>query len=140
LRPAAATALVFAALALSGCGQLDLSPVGDPARVLVGRVELSDGAALPDDATITVRVVDTSNIGMPPVVLGSQTTRNPGGGAPIEFRIEYRAEDDVLRRGLNIEARVSYGGKVRYYNRNGYAVSLGNAADIHRIGVQPTGQ
>ena len=140
MRPAAATALAFAALALSGCGQLDLSPEGDPSRVLVGRVELSDGAVLPNDATLTVRVVDKSSIGMPPQVLGSQTVRNPGGGAPIEFRVEYRAEDDVLRRGLNIEARVSYGGKVRYYNQNGYAVTLGNASDIHRIGVQPAGQ
>lgn len=140
MRPATLIALAGTALALSGCGQLDLTPESDPARVLVGRVELSDGAVLPDDATLTVRVIDKSNIGMPPQVLGSQTVRSPGGGAPIEFRVEYRAEDDVLRRGLNIEARVSYGGKVRYYNRNGYAVSLGNAADVHRIGVQPTGQ
>jgi uncharacterized lipoprotein YbaY len=140
MRRAGAFAAVLAALALSGCGQLDLTPEGDPGRVLVGRVELSDGATLPDDATLTVRVVDKSNTGMPPQVLGSQTVRNPGGGAPIEFRVGYRAEDDVLRRGLNIEARISFGGKVRYYNRNGYAVTLGNAADVHRIGVQPTGQ
>jgi len=52
---------------------------------------------------------------------------------------EYRAEDDVLRKGLNIDARVSFGGKVRYYNRNSYVVTLGNAADAHRISVNPVG-
>lgn len=127
----------LAALTFAGCGQLDLTPEGDPARVLAGRVELGDGAALPAGSEITVRVVDGSIAGMPPQVLGSQTVHNPGGGAPIEFRVEYRAEDWLLRQGLNIEVRVSYGGKVRYYNRNRYAVTLGNAADIHRITVNP---
>jgi len=127
-----------AALALAACGQLDLTPEGDPGRVLTGGIELSDGAALPADATVTVRVVDASAAGMPPQVLGSQTLRSPGA-APIEFRVLYRAEDDLLRRGLNIEARISFGGKVRYFNLNKYAVSLGNAADPHRITVNPIG-
>jgi len=47
--------------------------------------------------------------------------------------------DDLLRQGLNVEARIAYGGKVRYYNLNKYAVTLGNAADAHRIAVVPTG-
>jgi len=136
IAPGIVTAL--AALAFAGCGQLDLTPEGDPARVLAGRVELGDGAALPAGSTITVRVVDGSIAGMPPQVLGSQTLRNPGGGAPIEFRVEYRAEDWLLRQGLNVEVRVSYDGKIRYYNRNHYAVTLGNAAGVHRITVNPT--
>jgi uncharacterized lipoprotein YbaY len=127
-----------AALAFAGCGQLDLAPEGDPGRLLTGRIELEDGAALPADAVITVRVVDPSNTGMPPEVLGSQTLNNPGS-APVEFRVVYRAEDELLRRGLNIEVRVSYGGKVRYFNRNRYAVTPGNAADTHRITVNPIG-
>ena len=87
---------------------------------------------------ITVRVVDLSTTGMPPEVLGSQTFRS-AGAAPIEFRVLYRAEDDLLRRGLNIEARISIDGKVRYINTNNYAVTLGNAADPHRITVNPIG-
>jgi len=105
---------------------------------LTGQVELGASEALPTDAVITVRVVDASNPGMPPEVLGSQTIKNPGA-APIGFRVEYRAEDEVLRRGLNIEARVSIGGRVRYYNLSRYAVTLGNASDPHRIYVNPVG-
>ena len=127
-----------AALALAGCGQLDLTPEGDPSRVLTGQVELGASVALPSDAVITVRVVDASNSGLPPQVLGSQTIRSPGA-APIAFRVEYRAEDEVLRRGLYVEARVSFGGRVRYYNLNRYAVTLGNASDTHRIYVNPVG-
>jgi uncharacterized lipoprotein YbaY len=127
-----------AALALAGCGHLELSPEGDPLRVVTGQVELGASEALPTDAVITVRVVDASNPGMPPEVLGSQTIKNPGA-APIGFRVEYRAEDEVLRRGLNIEARVSIGGRVRYYNLSRYAVTLGNASDPHRIYVNPVG-
>lgn len=127
-----------AALALSGCGQMDLTPEGDPGRVLTGTVDVGGEVALPPDTTVTVRVVDTSNAGMPPVVLGSQTITNPGA-APIGFRVEYRAEDELLRQGLNVEARISFGGKVRYYNLNRYAVTLGNAADEHRITVVPVG-
>lgn len=127
-----------AALAFSGCGQMDLTPEGDPGRVLTGTVDVGAEAPLPPDATVTVRVVDTSNAGMPPVVLGSQTVTNPGA-TPIGFRVEYRAEDEVLRRGLNVEARISFGGRVRYYNLNRYAVTLGNAADEHRITVVPAG-
>jgi uncharacterized lipoprotein YbaY len=133
--------LVLAAAALAGfagCGQLDMTPEGDPSRVLAGEVRWGDEAPLPPDATVTVRVVDNTKVGMPPDVLGSQTIRNPGA-APVLFHVEYRAEDDVLRRGLNIEVRIAWGGKVRYFNMNGHAVSLGNAGDTHRITVNPVG-
>jgi uncharacterized lipoprotein YbaY len=136
IAPVLLAALAVAACA--GCGQLDLTPEGDPARVLKGEVDWGDTEALPADATVTVRVVDASRIGMPPDVLGSQTIHNPGV-APVVFRVEYRAEDDVLRRGLNVEVRVAWGGKVRYFNLNGHAVTLGNAADTHRITVNPAG-
>lgn len=133
--------LVLAAVALvglAGCGQLDMTPEGDPSRVLAGEVSWGEAEPLPADATVTVRVVDATKVGMPPDVLGSQTIHNPGA-APVAFHVEYRAEDDVLRHGLNVEVRVAWGGKVRYFNMNGHAVSLGNAGDTHRITVNPVG-
>jgi uncharacterized lipoprotein YbaY len=131
----------LAALVLAGCaGHIDVTPEGNPARVLIGRVELGDGAALPPDAVVTVRVLDGSIAGMPPQVLGSQTLHPEAGSAPLEFRVEYRAEDWLLRQGLNVDVRVSAGGQVRYFNRNRYAITYGNAADVHRITVNPTEQ
>jgi uncharacterized lipoprotein YbaY len=127
-----------AALGFAGCGHLDLTPEGSVSRVLTGQVEIGENVALPADTVVTIRVVNTSAVGMPPEVLGSQTISNPGV-APIGFRVEYRADDDLLRSGLNVEARISYGGKLRYFNLNRYAVTLGNAGDLHRINVTPAG-
>ena len=139
MTPACRFLAVLAALALSGCGHLDVTPEGDPSRVLAGRVDLGNAVALPADAIVTVRVVEPPMGGVPQRVLGSQTIRNPGA-APVEFRVEYLADDELLRRGLNVEARVSWGGRVRYFNMNGYAVTLRNAADSHRITVNAAGQ
>jgi uncharacterized lipoprotein YbaY len=124
--------------ALAGCGSMDFTPEGNSARVLSGEVSIGDAVSLPADAVVTVRVVDTNTQGMPPSILGAQTINNPGA-SPIPFRVEYQAVDDLLRVGLNIEVRVSYGGKVQYYNRNHYAVTLGNASDSHRITVDRSG-
>ncbi len=126
------------ALALSGCGQLDLTPEGNPSRVATGQVEVGEDAPLPADTVVTVRIVDASAVGMAPQVLGSQTIKNPGV-TPIPFRVEYRAEDEVLRHGLNIEVRVSVDGKVRYYNQNHHVITLANATEAHRINVTPVG-
>jgi uncharacterized lipoprotein YbaY len=127
-----------AGLALAGCGQLDLTPEGDPSRVVTGQVEIGEETALPADTVVTVRVVDATAVGVPPQVLGSQTIKNPGV-SPVPFRVEFRAEDEVMRRGLNIEARVSMGGRVRYFNLNHHVLTLGNVGDAHRINVSPVG-
>ncbi|HEY4988913.1 MAG TPA: YbaY family lipoprotein, partial [Opitutaceae bacterium] len=79
-----------ATLALAGCGHLEPSPIGDPSRVLTGEVNLGDNVALPADTVVTVRILDETEVGQPPMVLGSQTVNNPGV-APISFRVEYRA-------------------------------------------------
>ena len=101
MRPMLGFLSLAAALALAGCGQLDLTPEGDPSRVLTGEVEMGNDVTLPADTVVTVRIVDASVAGMPPQVLGSQTLSNPGV-VPVPFRVVYRAEDELLRRGLNI--------------------------------------
>ncbi len=138
MRRACGLLAALALLALAGCGHLDLTPEGDASRVLAGRIDMGEDAALPADATVTVRVIDSTATGMPPRVFGSQTLTHPGA-SPIEFRVDYQAQDEDLRRGLNIEVRISWGGRVRYYNMNAYAVTLSNASDVHRVSVNRVG-
>lgn len=138
MRPLLCVLATIASLALAGCGHLDMTPEGDPSRVVAGEVGFGESIPLPADAVVTVRIVDPSAVGAPPMVLGSQTIKNPGV-APVSFRIEYRADDDTLRRGLNLEARISYAGKIQYFNLNRYVVTLGNSADTHRITVNRAG-
>ena len=142
-----------AAALLAGCGHLDLAGEGNPDRVLTGRLDSLDGGSLPPDAVVAVRVVNperstarspTAILGspsglsegsaVPPKVMGEQTIRNPGS-FPVSFRIEYTAMDEDLRRGLMIEARISYGGKVQYFNISGSAVTLNNFSDPHSVTV-----
>lgn len=144
-----------AALALAGCSHLDLAGSSDPNRVLTGSVDfrdphqLPDSAQLPVGATLVVRVIDPNppqaaapvltsaqasapKLAAVPEVLGEQTITDPGD-PPFRYRIEYRADDDRLRSGLTLEARVSYGGRLQFSNSTSYSVGLNDANDPHPI-------
>jgi uncharacterized lipoprotein YbaY len=75
----------------------------------------------------------------PPEELGEQEIRHPGS-FPIAFRVEYTATDDQLRRGLNVEARISFGGKVRYASFNQFAFGEADSAAPHAVTVKPVGR
>jgi len=145
--------VALAAGMAAGCGHLDLSPQDDADRVLKGTVAFNGGAVLPDEAVVDVRVVDAvpppapvvapgdttlkrpvPPPDSPPEVLGEKTIQHPGT-PPIPFEVEYHAEVDQLQRGLNIEVRVSYDGRVRYYNRNGFTVGLNDYTLPHTVWV-----
>ena len=125
-------------LLISGCGHLDIQPEGDPDRVLTGTVNFHASEPLPADTVVAVRLIDPNGVAGAMMVLGEQTIEHPGN-PPIPFRLEYRAEDDVLRRGVKLEARVSIGGKLRYYNVNGYGVTLAKASASQEIWVNAAG-
>lgn len=112
-------------LFLAGCVQLDLTPEGDPNRVITGTVNLRMPTDLPADASVLVRVVEGNSPDMGKQVLGEQAIAR-AAVVPVPYRIEFRADDALLRRGLNVEARISFGGGLRYYNINAVAVNLGN--------------
>jgi hypothetical protein len=145
-----------------GCSHLDFAAPGDPDRVLVGTVSYS--GTIPDNAEVLVRVVDrnpppananpltppgqmpqfnrpvTATISTEAVVaqqeLGVQIIKHPGP-SPVPYRIEYRAEDEVLRHGVNIEVRISYDGRVRMFNSNQYSVTLPDVKDPHPVEADP---
>lgn len=150
--------LFCAAVALllvgAGCENITTTRGGNPDRVIAGKVYIPGGGTLPADAEVVVRLIDTA--GMPVVrnaassnlpvgdrarvepvaqVLGEQVIRG-GGETPVAFRFEYRADDSLLRHGLNLEARVSIGGRIRMRTVNFRAVTLGNAADTHEVSVE----
>ena len=146
--------LCAALLAGGGCGAINTSPGSDPNRVITGTVNFRGDLVLPPDAEVVVRLFDASAIGqaksaaardlpvvdrpkaqLTPQVLGEQTIKAPPAG-PVAFRIEYNADDSLLRHGLNIDARISYGGQVRLRTVNTRAVTLGNAGDPHQIWVE----
>jgi uncharacterized lipoprotein YbaY len=131
----------LAALAVgltAGCGHLNLVPIGDPERVLTGTVIFPEGTELPQGSSVQVRVLDETKPG-PPLVLGEQTIANPQT-LPVDYRVEFTAEDELLRLGLNIEVRVSYGNRVQYSNRNGNLVNSSDIVVPHEIRVSSSSQ
>lgn len=146
--------LVFGmALWVAGCGSIETSPGGDPNRVLEGVVTFP--GSVPAGAEILVRVVEPPSsepartlasdmpvaaqpsvarvervLGEAKQIVAEMTTK------PVPFRVEYQADDAVLRRGVNIDVRVSVGGKVRMRTVNAHALTLRSAPFKQDVAVQ----
>ncbi len=153
LAPFAVSAVVLIG---AGCGSIDVAPAGNPDRVLTGTVNA--GVPLPVGTEVVVRVLASATnqemarpataADMPVVtrpmpqnverVLGEQTQiLSASTSDPVPFRLQYFAEDAMLRRGLALEARISFGGRLRFRTINGQVITLGSAPYPQEITVQP---
>lgn len=141
------------AILVSGCGHMDVSSEGLRSRVVTGT--LNPGVALPAGAEVLVRVIQAGGIGREagtgadiPVarqavapserILGEQVMKlaTSAGGA-VPFRVEFEVEDAVLRRGVNLEARISYNGRVRFRTVQAHVVTLSSIAYPQSLALQP---
>ncbi len=138
----------------AGCSHIDVSASGNSERVLSGVVNA--GSLLPAGAEVLVRVIAaTSALGTsgeissdtpvatraPAVrtehVLGEQVQRLAAATVdPVPFRVEYTAEDAVLRRGVNVEVRISVAGKVRFRTIRAFVVTLASSPFRQEVSVQ----
>ena len=138
----------------AGCSHIEITQEGDPHRTVNGTLEFRSDIALPNDAVAVVRVVDPAGMeqlraaasnDLPlgdrvkpepvPQVLGEQTITGLKGGT-IPFHIEYIADDSLLRHGLNIEARISFAGKVRFRTAVAHVLTLTNAEYPHAVWLE----
>jgi hypothetical protein len=148
LVPVLAGILLFVA----GCGHLDVAASGDPNRVLKGTI--AAGENLPAGTEIVVRLIATaprppagdSNLGTRTLGPAAATERVLGEQrqilaafttAAVPFQVEYQADDALLRRGVNIDARISVGGKLRFRTINAHVVTLSSAPYPQEVAVQP---
>ncbi len=142
------------ALVAAGCAHLDTTPAGNPDRVLKGAVNFN--TTVPAGAEVVVRLLEPGGFERPrgpandvPVaaqptpqrterVLGEfKRTLSAATMQPVPFQFEYRAEDAVLRRGLNVDVRVSVDGKVRLRTISAHVVTLASSPFSQEIWVQP---
>ncbi|HVU34548.1 MAG TPA: YbaY family lipoprotein [Opitutaceae bacterium] len=148
--------VAFALLGLaSGCGHVDLTPEGNPNRVVTGTVNVRMNLLPPPDSQVVVRLVEPSDTTVATaapshdLVIGEQGTRTRAervvaeqvirapSGVPVPFRIEFRANDALLRRGLNIEARISWSGRVRFRTLESQVITLQTIDSPQAIWVEP---
>lgn len=142
-------------LACFGCGHVDLAPEGNPDRVVTGTVDVRMNLLPPADAEVVVRLVEPSDVTSAPTVAGGdlvlgergartrpervvaeQVIRAPAA-VPVPFRLEFRADDAQLRHGLNIEARISWGGRVRFRTVSAQVVTLATVGVPQVVWVEP---
>jgi uncharacterized lipoprotein YbaY len=145
--------LLAGVLLLAGCANLETEREGSPDRVLQGFVAAK--TPLPAGAQVLVRILDASP---------RETSRNPaselvadrarplpadrivaewsqalaaGTSEPVPFRLAYTATDAELRHGLNLEARISYGGGLRHRTINARVLTLASAPYPQTLEVEP---
>lgn len=136
--PAISCVILFLGLLfVAGCNYVEVTPIGDADRVLTGKVTYVPPGPVPAGAILSVRVVDASSVTSGPVLLGQQRIAI-SGEPPFEFRAEYRADDNLLRRGVNVEAKILVNGKLRYGNLTGHVVTLARATGSQEIMLLPT--
>lgn len=139
--------LFLAAFVSAGCAHLDTAAESSPDRVVSGTVTLGPDIIFPADTIVLVRVIDNSAerpdfadpsasvaAAATPVasravstprerVLGFQEIKAPAG-KPVPFRVEFPAEEAVLRRGVFLDVRISYHGAVQFRTLRAHPVTL----------------
>lgn len=129
-----------AAFFSGGCSHVDPMAPGGADRVLTGHVtNHSGGGALPANSEVWIQVVDRGRGMSRGEVLGETTILNPSR-MPVPFRIEFRAEDAVLRGTVEVEARISVDGRLRYITKAAHPVTLTNVGETHMIAVEAPGK
>jgi uncharacterized lipoprotein YbaY len=146
---------LFAAVCLaqlvSGCASLDVAAPGNADRVLRGTV--SAPSALPAGAVVVVRLVDAlgAAISRGDVPLADRPTAVPVErvlgefrqtltamrSEPLPFEIAYRAEDAELRRGLNVDVRITFGGRMHFRTISAHVLTLASSPFPQDVAVQP---
>jgi uncharacterized lipoprotein YbaY len=122
---------------VSGCGsQMTDGGYTNNSRTVTGTVNFSEPQLLPVDSVVTIQVVDLSNASLPKIY-GEEQIKNPGP-SPVPFHIEFQADDQAMINGLNLQARISYDGKLQLLNKTQYDVKLSTLGEAHQIYVGQT--
>jgi uncharacterized lipoprotein YbaY len=135
----------------AGCSSLDIAAPGNVDRVLRGTVTAP--STLPAGAEIVVRLVDVApvSIARTDLPLGDRPTAVPVErllgefrqtlaamrAEPLPFEIAYRAEDSELRHGLNVDVRITFGGRLRFRTISAHVVTLASSPFPQDVAVQP---
>lgn len=105
--------LIILGLMLTACG-------GASDAQVTGTILLPDGATVPNGATITVKVQDTSLADAAATDLGEQVIEGTGQTSPIPFAVSYNPAD--------IDERFTYTMSVRIEDADGSLLFINDTA------------
>jgi uncharacterized lipoprotein YbaY len=107
---------------VSGCSTKKTAVGSGPSmKKVTGTVTYLPKIALPPDAMVEVQLLDVSKQDVPGDVINEQTILNPGQ-PPIPFSVEYDTARIVSNHTYAIQARISFGGQLRYINQTPFKV------------------
>ena len=127
--------------AVAGFGLLTLA-CGDGGSTVSGEVRFVRDVDLPDDATVTVQLLDTSLADASAIELGEDVIEN-ADRLPVRFRIEYDLDQVEERNEYSLQARVELGDELLYINDTVHTVLTGGAprnSDVAVISINPFDQ
>jgi uncharacterized lipoprotein YbaY len=108
--------LAFAALALAACG----GSSSEAEVEVTGTIILPDGMTVPDSATISVQIQDTSQADAAATTIGEQIIEGSGQSSPIPYGVSYDPSD--------IDDRFTYTMRVRIENSDGSLLFINDTA------------
>jgi putative lipoprotein len=116
------TLLLAAVFLLGAIGCRTKAPAGYRGPVIFGTVQYRARIALPPDAVLTLRLLDTTRDDAPNRVLSEKSISGPGQ-PPIPFELPYPPEAVQQDRRTVVEARIEVAGRTRFYSVNAHAVT-----------------
>ncbi len=129
-------ALAAALLALSAAALAQTPDPAAPSKV-TGTVVYRERIALPEDATVRVRLLDASDPELPPKPVAETTIPTRGKQVPIPFEISYAAGDVKSSRRYVVSATILAEGRTLFASRSRYPVITRGAPTKVEILVQP---
>jgi putative lipoprotein len=115
---------------------------GTAQGAVVGTVSYRQRVALPADAVVEVRLLDTSRTDVAAHIIGEATIPTAGAQVPIPFRIEYNPAAIDPSHTYSVRAIINVGGKLLFSSTTNYPVltrGAGNEAAIEVYMILPAG-
>jgi uncharacterized lipoprotein YbaY/uncharacterized lipoprotein NlpE involved in copper resistance len=126
-------------MALTAAAASAQTPVSTAPSIVTGTVVYREAIALPEDATVRVRLLDASDPELPPKAVAETTIAARGRQVPIPFEIAYAAGDIKPSRRYVVSATISAGGRTLFASRSRYPVITRGAPTNVEILVQAAG-
>jgi len=104
---------------------------------ITGSILYREAVALPPDATVHVRLVDTTDPEMPPRLVAEATIPAQGRQAPIPFEIVYKAADIAPAHRYAIRATIVSGSETLFASKARYPVITHGAPVKVDVLVEP---
>lgn len=112
------------------------------AGTVSGTITYRERVALPNNAVVTIQLVDVSRADAPAVVIAEQKLTTNGAQVPIPFSVAYQPSQIQTNNTYAVQASIAVGNQRRYVNDTQYSVITRGrpTSNVAVVMVQATGR